>query len=68
MFPWSDTQTVQTSRYAVGDAIVNGAGRGHVVSVDTENRVIEIIWDDADYGPIKYPMDAESVRKEFPWL
>lgn len=67
MFPWCDTPTVQTPRYAVGEIIVNGAHRGRVVSVDAENQLLEILWSDADYGPIKYPMDAVYLTKAMPW-
>jgi hypothetical protein len=66
MYPWGNTQTVRTAAYAVGDRIRSGRESvGTVVSLDGEH--MQVSWDDGNYGPITYPMDAGYLRKEMPW-
>ncbi len=66
MYPWCDTQTVQSATYAVGDPVYSGRERGTVVTVDATKTTMAIMWDDGDGSAIVYPMDAGYLSK-FPW-
>ncbi len=54
----------KAATYAVGDTVYSGDCRGAVVSMDGDT--MEIIWSDGE-GAITYPIDAEFLRKAFPW-
>jgi hypothetical protein len=60
-----DAQEPQS--HAVGDKVRSGATTGTVVSVDAERQVMQVLWGDADYGPITYPLHAEWIERVFPW-
>lgn len=55
-----------TAAFALGDAIYSGDCRGTVVAVDEEKATLGVIWSDGD-SPITYPMDADYLRRGFPW-
>ena len=66
MFPWSDAPTPEPA-YAVGETVYSGSSIGTVVSVDAKHGIVSVEWKDVAYGPIKYPIDAECLRKKMPW-
>ena len=61
MYPWGDAQA---TAHAVGDTVLSGKCRGTVVSVDGDR--MQILWDDAKYGPVTYPVEAEYITKAMP--
>lgn len=63
--PWGDAPAAPA--HAVGDTIYSGNTAGRVVSVDTEQATMGVVWSDGDGGAITYPMDATYLRKAFPW-
>ena len=59
--------TLPPRGYAPGDAIYSGDCRGSVVSVDASAGTMAVVWSDGDGGAITYPLEAEYLRKKFPW-
>lgn len=79
MYPWGDARNVSgvaseiprsepapsRARFAVGDEVYSGACRGTVISV--AGQYMQIQWDDGEYGPVTYPVDADYLTEKMPW-
>jgi hypothetical protein len=70
VFPWGDAPAPLQGQpaFAVGDTVYSGNSPepGTVVSVDEAEATMGVKWRDVG-GAIIYPLDAEYLRKAYPW-